>query len=68
MRRLFEGSAYLKIVADKSTFSILLFNGTLSFYLLIFLWTDLNLIVNLELHGKNSGKRAYRPSREIQSL
>ena len=67
-RRLFEGGAYLKIVPDKSTFSIFLFNGTLSFYLLIFLWTDLNLIVNLELHGKNSGKRAYRPSREIQSL
>ena len=45
-----------------------LFNGTLSFYLLIFLWTDPKLIVNLELHSKNSGKRAYRLSREIQSL
>ena len=44
-----------------------LFNGTLSFYLLIFLWTDTKLKVNLELNSKNSGKRAYRPSREIQS-
>ena len=29
-RRLFEGGAYLKIVPDKVTFSIFLFNGTLS--------------------------------------
>ena len=29
-RRLFEGSAYLKIVPDKFNFSIYLFNGTLS--------------------------------------
>ena len=53
-RRLFEGGTYLKIVPDKSTFSIFLFNSTLSFYLLIFLWTDTKLIVNLELHSKNS--------------
>ena len=29
-RRLFEGGAYLNIVPDKFTFSIFLFNGTLS--------------------------------------
>ena len=29
-RRLFEGGAYLKIVPDEFTFSIFLFNGTLS--------------------------------------
>ena len=29
-RRLFEGGAYLNIVPDKYTFSIFLFNGTLS--------------------------------------
>ena len=29
-RRLFEGGAYLKILPDKFTFSIFLFNGTLS--------------------------------------
>ena len=29
-RRLFEGGAYLKIVAGEYTFSIFLFNGTLS--------------------------------------
>ena len=45
-----------------------LFNGTLSFYLLIFLWTDNKMIVNLELHSKNSERRAYRPSREIVTL
>ena len=30
LRRLFEGGAYLKIVPDKFTFSIYLFNGTVS--------------------------------------
>ena len=30
VRCLFEGGAYLKIVPDKFTFSIFLFNGTLS--------------------------------------
>ena len=43
-RHLFEGGAYLKIVPDKFTFSI--------YYLLIFVWTDTKLILNLELREK----------------
>ena len=60
-RRLFEGGAYLNIVPDKFTFSIFLFNGTL-FYLLIFLWTDTKLVVDLGLREKFTREKNPRVS------
>ena len=51
VRRLFEGSAYLNIVPDKFTF-FYIFILQYTFYLLILLWTDAKLIVNLELREK----------------
>jgi len=51
MRLLFEGGAYLNIVPEKFTF-LYIFIQRYTFYLLIFLWTDTKLIVNLELREK----------------
>ena len=51
MRYLFEGRAYSNIVPDKFTFSKF-FIQRYTFYLLIFLWTDTKLIVNLKLKEK----------------
>ena len=51
-QRLFEGGTYLNIVPDKFTFSIVIFIQQYISYLLIFLWTDTKLIVNLELREK----------------
>ena len=81
-QRLFEGSAYLNIDPDKFTFSINYFHSRHTFYLLIFLWTDTKLIVNLELqekftqsfmiirvsHSKNSGKKAYRMPKQRNTV
>ena len=50
-RYLFEGGAYSNIVPDKFTFSKF-FIQRYTFYLLIFLWTDTKLIVNLKLKEK----------------
>ena len=85
--RLFKGGAYLNIVPDKFTFSIFLFNGTLSRSRSRSRkqavcasnrktkersWACCAGKVHgsdiRASHSKNSGKRAYRPSREIQSL
>jgi len=49
VRRLFEGGAYLNILPDKFPY---IFTQRYTFYLLIFLWTDTKLIVNLELREK----------------
>ena len=51
MRRLFEGGSYLNILPDKFTF-FHIFIQRYTFYLLIFLWTNTKLIVNLELREK----------------
>ena len=51
MRRLFEGGSYLNILPDKFTF-FYIFIQRYTFYLLIFLWTNTKLIVNLELREK----------------
>ena len=51
MRRLFEGGADLTIVSDQFIF-FYIFIQRYTFYLLIFLWTDTKLIVNLELREK----------------
>ena len=49
MRQLLEGGAYLKIVPDEFTFSIIIiFIQWYTFYLLIFLWTDTKLIRSFE--------------------
>ena len=50
-RRLFEGGNYLNIVPHKFTF-FYIFIQRYTFYLLIFLWTDTKLIVDLELREK----------------